>query len=173
MPEADPGSPTESQPTISVVRRSWARVTLAWLAAIGVDLLFHAGLFAEIFDASREPSLLSDDVLFRRIPVAYATLLLGIVALAWLLQRFESTGESALGFGAGAGLVVGAMGFGGLWTAVDITGLLVVAGTVVLVAQGIAAAKVLTSELGTRPLSYRVVAFVLSAFLVGQVAANL
>lgn len=153
--------------------RRWGRITLAWLATIGVDLLFHAGLFAGVFDQSREPSLLTDEELFGRIPFAYAALLGGVVVLAWVLERTGSTKAESLGIGAAAGLVIGVLGLGALWTAIDITGLLVVAGTVVLVAQGITAARVLTSSLEIRALSFRVLGFVIASFVAGQVAANL
>jgi hypothetical protein len=146
---------------------------LAWLAMVGVDLLFHAGLFAAVFDRAREPSLLADEALFRRIPVAYLTLLVGATVLAWLLSRLGATGGVASIVGSASGLVVGVMGLGALWTAVDITGLLVLAGTIVLVVQGAAAAKVLTSEMPTRALVSRVLGFVLTCFVVGQIAANL
>ena len=151
---------------------TWPRIALAWLAMMGVDLLFHAGLFAGVFDQSREPSLLPDEVLFRRIPVAYATLLVAAVALAWVLDRADQTGRAAQRVGATAGLAVGVMGLGALWTAVDITGLLVAAGTVVLIAQGWAAAIVLTWPGENRALTRRVVGLVIAAIVAGQVTAN-
>jgi hypothetical protein len=140
---------------------------------MGVDLLFHAGLFAGVFDQSREPNLLADEVLFRRIPVAYATLLVAAAALAWLLDRTNTTGAAARLVGALAGLTIGVLGLGALLTAIDITGLLVAAGTVVLVAQGVAAAHVLTWAGERRSLAYRVIGFTIIAFIAGQVAANL
>lgn len=153
--------------------RSRIRIGLAWLAMVGVDLLFHAGLFASVFDQAREPGLLADEVLFRRIPFAYATLMAGALALWWILEWTGSRGPSALVIGATSGLTVGLMGLGALWTAIDITGLLVAAGIVVLVAQGAVAAKVLTSSLETRPLSSRVIGFLVGCFAIGQAAANL
>jgi hypothetical protein len=152
---------------------SLARVALAWLLAIGVDLLLHAGVFAGLFDSSRERALLPEAILFRRIPFAYAGLLVGVVALAWMLDRVGDPKRSGVWVGAGAGLAVGILGIGGLWTAIDITGPLVLAGIFVLVTQGAAAAAVLSSKLKTGRLAARVgVAFV--AFVViGQVAANL
>jgi hypothetical protein len=140
---------------------------------MGVDLLFHAGLFAGVFDQSREPNLLADQVLFRRIPVAYATLLVAAAALAWLLDRTETTGGGARLVGGLAGLTIGVLGLGALWTAIDITGPLVAAGTVVLVAQGVAAATVLSWPGERRSLTYRVIGFTVVAFVAGQMAANL
>lgn len=34
---------------------TWPRIVLAWLAMMGVDLLFHAGLFVGVFDQARPP----------------------------------------------------------------------------------------------------------------------
>ena len=150
-----------------------ARVLLAWLMAIGVDLLLHAGLFARLFEPSREPALLPDTVLFRRIPVAYGTLLVGVVALAWILDLAGQSGFRAVRTGALGGLLIGVMGLGGLWTALTITGLFVAAGIVVLVIQGSAAAAVLASTGTTRSLTLRVVLLVIACFAIGQLAANL
>jgi hypothetical protein len=86
-------------------------VLLAWLMAIGVDLLFNAGLFSGLFDQASEPSLLPDTVLFRRIPVAYLALAVASAALAWLLDRIDRRGARAgATAGVGAGLVVAATG---------------------------------------------------------------
>ena len=153
--------------------RSRSRIALAWVAMVGVDLLFHAGLFAAVFDQAREPGLLADEVLFRRIPFAYAALMAGALALWWILDWTGSTGPRALVIGATSGLTLGVMGLGALWTAIDITGLLVAAGIAALVAQGVAAAKVLTSSLETRPLSLRVIGFLVGCFVAGQITANL
>ena len=158
-------------------RPSWspfsARVGLAWLSMIGVDLFFHAGVFSAVFDQSREPALLADEVLFKRIPFAYAALLVGTMSLAWIIDRTGSSGSVARRIGASSGLVVGILGYWGLWTAIDITGLLVLVAIVVLVVQGAAAATVLTSPLENRKLSIRVGLIVIGLFVLGQVAANL
>lgn len=79
------------------------RIGLAWLIAVGVDLFFNAGLFTTLFDQSREPALLSDSALARRIPVAFLLLAMAVTALAWLLARTEAEGSRAVSIGAGAG----------------------------------------------------------------------
>ena len=150
-----------------------ARILLAWLIAVGVDLLFHAGLFARLFEPSREPALLPETVLFRRIPVAYGILLVGVVALAWTLDLAGQSGFRAVRTGALGGLLVGVMGLGSLWTALSLTGLFVAAGILVLVIQGSAAAAVLTHLGTTRSLTLRVLALVIACFVIGQLAANL
>ncbi len=148
------------------------RIGLAWLIAVGVDLFFNAGVFAPLFVQSREPTLLPSEVLFRRVPVAYAILALAVAALAWLLNVVAVQGQRAIRIGATAGLVLGLAGLGAMWTALDVTGLFVVAGIVVVVAEGATVAAVLTSRRCGSSLRLRVFgAFALLAGA-GQVVAN-
>lgn len=160
--------------SVGLVRRLRPdRIGLAWLTAIGVDLFFNAGLFAALFDQSREPGLLSDEMLVRRIPVAYVLLAIGVAALAWLLDAVEAEGRRGIRLGAMAGAIVGLLSLGSMWTALEMTGLFVVAGVVVTTVQGAAAAVVLTSRRSSRSLRVRVaIGFVLLAGI-GQVFANL
>jgi hypothetical protein len=140
---------------------------------IAVDLFFNAGVFASLFDQSREPALLPDPVLFRRIPFAYLFLLIGVMALAWLLRRIDAGGGRAIRVGAVVGALIGLLGLGALWTALDITGGFVVAGILVVSVQGAAAGAVLTSPKANRSLAvWVIVAFVLLT-ATGQVVANL
>ncbi|MDH4307531.1 MAG: hypothetical protein OEX04_08620 [Acidimicrobiia bacterium] len=149
------------------------RIALAWLVVIGVDLFFNAGLFAGLFDQDKEPSLLPDDLLFRRIPAAYLALGVGVVALAWMLDKTGSTGRHALLRSAGSGATVGILGLGALWTALDISGLFVVAGIGVLIVQATTAGGILVSNASRRQRLVRgLLTFVILAVL-GQVAANL
>jgi hypothetical protein len=125
-------------------------VATAWLVAVGVDLMFNAGLFSPLFDQAREPSLLDDATLFRRIPVAYLALLMGVVGLAWLLDRTDRRGTGrGLSLGAMAGAVTAALGVIALWTVVDITAGFVAAAVVVQVTQFAAAGAVLGAYRGT------------------------
>lgn len=64
-------------------------VLTAWVLTVGVDLFFNAGVFMPLFDQEREPSLLPDELLFRRIPVAYLALLGGVAALGWLIDKID------------------------------------------------------------------------------------
>lgn len=123
---------------------SVAPVLTAWLAAIGVDLLFNAGLFSPLFDQAREPGLLDDETLFRRIPVAYLALLVGVAGLAWLLDRTDrrGIGQGSV-VGAIAGSVAALLGVVSVWTAVDMTTAFVAAAVVVQVGQLGAAGAVL------------------------------
>lgn len=107
-------------------------VAVAWLLTVSVDLFFNAGLLTSLFDQEREPSLLSDEVLFRRIPVAYVALAIGVTALAWVLDRLDRGGafEGAI-IGAVAGVVVASLGIVSLWTAIDMTLPFLIAGATV------------------------------------------
>lgn len=149
------------------------RVALAWLAAVAVDLFLNAGLLSPLLEQSREPSLLADDALVRRIPVAFALLALAVTALAWLLERTGLHGRRAVALGGIAGVVLGLVGVGGLWTAVDITGAFVAGGVVVAGAEGGVAAAVLTSRWSRGRLTLVVVSSFVLLALTGQVAANL
>ncbi len=119
-------------------------VVVAWLVTIGVDLLLNAGVFAALFEQDREPSLLPDEELFDRIPVAYVALLAGVAALAWLIDRLPAGGIAAgMAVGAVAGAVTATLGVVSLWTAVDLTVAFVLAAVTVQVSQFAAAGAVL------------------------------
>lgn len=124
-------------------------VLLGWLAAIAVDLFFNAGVFSPLFDQAREPGLLPDDVLFRRIPAAYLVVGFAVAVLAWLIDRVNLTGfRAGLLAGSGLGLLLGMTGVVWIWTAIEMTGLFVAAGVVVQVGQMGAAGAVLGAASG-------------------------
>lgn len=152
-------------------------VVVAWLLAIGVDLLFNAGLFAGLFDQTREPSLLPDASLFRRIPVAYLALVTGVGGLAWLLDRTDRRGAWAgATLGALSGLVVASMGIVALWTAVNMTGLFVAVGALVQVGEMAASGAVLGAFRAggdRRRLTRWALIIALLAAVAGIVAQNL
>jgi hypothetical protein len=115
-------------------------VLVGWLLTVGVDLFFNAGLFANLFDQDREPGLLSDPVLFRRIPVAYLGLAVGVAALAWLLDKADLRGvQVGARVGGLAGAVFALVGVVGLWTALEMTGLFVAAAVLVQIIEFAAA----------------------------------
>lgn len=150
-----------------------ARIGLAWLTTVGVDLFFNAGVFAPLFEQTREPALLSDGTLARRIPVAFVVLAATVTALAWLLDATGTSGWRSIRVGAAMGLLLGLAGPVAMWTALNVTGLFVAAGVVATTAEGAAAAVVLTSRRSGAALRIRVaVTFVLLAGL-GQIVANL
>ena len=71
--------------------------------------MVNAGVLASTFEQSREPGLLDDETLFRRTPVAYLALLLGVAGLAWLMDRADRRGaRPGLTLGALAGLAAAA-----------------------------------------------------------------
>ena len=152
-------------------------MVVAWLLAVGVDLLFNAGLFSGLFDQTREPSLLPDAVLFRRIPVAYLALAMAVGGLAWLFDRIDRRGAWAgATLGALAGLVVVSMGIVALWTAVNITGMFVAAEALVQVGEMAASGAVLAAfRAGSdrHRLTRRALILALLAAVAGVVAQNL
>lgn len=107
-------------------------IVVAWVLTVGVDLFFNAGLFSNLFDQDREPGLLPDPVLFRRIPVAYLALAGGVAALGWFFDRIDLRGgRPGTGVGGLFGVVVALLGVVNLWTALEITGLFVAAAVLV------------------------------------------
>ncbi len=156
-------------------RPSWspfsARVGLAWLSMIGVDLFFHAGVFSAVFDQSREPALLADEVLFKRIPSTYAALLVGTMSLAWIIDRTGSSGsvnESRARDWSSESSGTGGCGWRSTspvcwsWSPSSSWSF-----------RALLPATVLTSPLENRKLSIRVGLIVIGLFVLGQVAANL
>lgn len=115
---------------------------VAWLLTVGVDLFFNAGVFSGLFDQNREPGLLSDSELFRRIPIAYLALAIGVTALGWLFDRLDLRGLwRGARIGVAAGLAVACLGIVTLWTALEMTGQFVAGGLLVqVVAFGVAGA---------------------------------
>jgi hypothetical protein len=149
----------------------------AWVLTVGVDLFFNAGVFMPLFDQEREPSLLPDEQLFRRIPVAYLTLLGGVAALGWLIDKIDPS-EVRQGFIAGglSGVVLSLMGVVYLWTAFEMTGVFVAAGSLVVMAEFASAGGVLAAfRLGPDPvrLSRRVLLAALLSGSAGIVIQNL
>src|SRR5659263_219838 len=159
-------------------RRVWALrpVLSAWALTIGLDLFFNAGVFMPLFDQEREPSLLPDEVLFRRIPVAYAALLIGVAFLAYAIDRVEPR-SILIGAAQGGllGVVLASMGIVSLWTAIDMTGTFVAAGSLVVVLEFAAAAAVLAAFRlsGRRDFARRVLLLALLAAVGGIVVQNL
>lgn len=152
-------------------------VLAAWVLTIGIDLFFNAGIFSPLFDQAREPNLLADESLFRRIPVAYAGLLVAVVAVAWLIDRMGvQVGKIGAAIGAGVGVVLASMGVVSLWTAIDMTLGFVVAAAVVQITEMAGAGATLAALSGaSRPRRAIVstLALALAAALLGVIVQNL
>jgi hypothetical protein len=69
-------------------KRKILEISLAWLAAIGWDFLLHGGLLAWIY-AEKTPFLLGPLEAFARIPIGYASFLLLVLLIEWLMPKFE------------------------------------------------------------------------------------
>lgn len=149
----------------------------AWLVAVAVDLFFNAGVFAGLFEQSREPSLLDDAVLFVRIPVGYLVVAVGVAAVAWVLDVAHITGaRRGSATGAGIGLVFGLTGTVWLWTAIEMTPPFVGAALVVQTSQMAAAGAVLgavRSGLPPRQLRWRSAGVAIGLAVVAIVTQNL
>jgi hypothetical protein len=143
---------------------------VAWLLTIGVDFFFNAGLFSGLFDQNREPGLLPDSELFQRIPIAYFTLAIGVTALGWLFDQIDLRGIwRGAEVGALAGFVFAALGIVALWTALEMTGMFVVAGILVQVIEfGVAGAFLGAYRDGSEPK--RLIWLALGAALLAAVA---
>lgn len=148
----------------------------AWLVAVGVDLFFNAGVFTGLFEQGREPSLLADEVLFARIPVAYVVVAVGVAAVAWVVDLAQVTGaRRGLITGTAMGLVFGLTGVVWLWTAIEMTLLFVGASLVVQAAQMAAAGTVLGAVrrgLPNRQLRWRSAAAALALAITAIVIQN-
>lgn len=64
---------------------------LAWLSVIGFDFLLHAGILAPLY-ANPHPFLLPPEKAFALIPVGYASFLLLVILVVWLMVRLGITG---------------------------------------------------------------------------------
>lgn len=85
-------------------------IILAWLAMIGFDLFWHAGVVADLY-GQPHPFLLAPERAFALIPVGYLSFLLLAVLLVWLAVGVGvDTGRA----GATFGLKLGALTWGAL-----------------------------------------------------------
>jgi hypothetical protein len=165
------------QPTTTDRAFAVRPVLTAWALTVGLDLFFNAGVFAPLFDPQREPSLISDEELFSRIPVAYAVLLAGASFLAWIIDRTDaSTTRRGILVGTSTGLVFALMGVVYLWTALEMSGVFVAAGSLVVTAEFASAGWALSafrrSSRAAHP-TRRILLVALLAAVAGVVIQNL
>lgn len=85
-------------------RRAVGSIGLAWLVTIAIDFFVFGGVFVGLLEESSSAAVLSPEALFRRIPAGYASFLLEVLLLAWLLR---STGSRGVAAGARTGLRAG------------------------------------------------------------------
>lgn len=78
---------------------------LVWVAMIGIDFLFHGGLFAALYEQA-SPFVLSATESFRRIPLGYLALLATSALLVWIIGQSSARGWRK---GLVLGLVLGAL----------------------------------------------------------------
>lgn len=91
-------------------RKGIQLIVLGWLAMIGFDLFWHAGVVADLY-GQPDPFLLAPERAFALIPVGYLSFLLLAVLLVWLAVR---VGVDTARAGAAFGLKLGALTWGAL-----------------------------------------------------------
>lgn len=152
-------------------------IALGWLLAVGVDLFFNAGLLTGLFDQTREPGLLPDEVLFRRIPIAYMAVAVGVAGLAWLVERLgKDRSPEGAALGAALGAMFALLGTVSLWTAVELTGAFVAGAALVQMTQFAVAGSFLAryrSRTRSRTLVWGAIAAFLGLAAAGVIAQNL
>lgn len=147
---------------------------------MAVDLFFNAGLLVRLWEQERERVLLGDQELFRRIPLAYLTFLVGVAALALLIEQLgaERVRRPAV-LGGAFGAVAATMGVVGLWTAIDMSGAFVAAAAGVQIVEYAVAGGVLgafstaSGRAEERRITRRAVLWALALIVVGVLLQNL
>ena len=87
-----------------MARRTVAAIALAWLVTIAIDFVIFGGVFAGVLEGADDPAVLTPTQLFMRIPAGYASFLLEVVLLHWLLKGSRRPGVTG---GLVTGLVAG------------------------------------------------------------------
>ena len=108
-------------PPMQIFSKTIAGALIAmFLATLGVDFVFHAGILAHYY-VHPGPALLPPQQLIRRIPFGYASLLLTMAFELWLMHRAGVRGAKAgAWFGTIFGLLLGAAGAIGLFSLVPL-----------------------------------------------------
>lgn len=100
-----------------MARRTVAAIALAWLVTIAIDFVVFGGLFAGVLEGAEDPAVLAPEQLFVRIPAGYASFLLEVVLLHWLVKASRRSGTvGGLVTGTLAGLVFASAVALGLWS---------------------------------------------------------
>jgi len=128
-----------------MAQRQTARsVGLAWLATIAIDFFVFGGVFAGLLEEASSEAVLSPEALFRRIPAGYASFLLEVLLLAWLLRATGSRGvTSGARTGLGAGSLFATAVVLGLWSFTTVPVIVLMAWWLTLILQLAAAGAVL------------------------------
>jgi hypothetical protein len=100
-----------------MARRTVAAIAVAWLVTIAIDFVIFGGLFAGVLEDADDPAVLTPEQLFVRIPAGYASFLLEVVLLQWLLKASPRPGiNGGLVTGLAAGLVFATAVALGVWS---------------------------------------------------------
>lgn len=151
-----------------------APVSIAWLATIGVDFLVFGGIAAGLLEEAG-PAVLGRHDLFRRIPVGYASFLVLVVLLAWVIDgRAPETPSVGARIGGVLGAALGIAMAAGIWSFSTIPWGVLAAWSATVVLQLVAAGWVLVdvAARGRRAAWQAVAGFVVLVVL-GLLAQNL
>ncbi len=131
--------------SMSMAQRQTAwSIGLAWLATIAIDFFVFGGVFAGLLEESSSEAVLPPEALFRRIPAGYASFLLEVLLLAWLLRATGSRGvTSGARTGLGAGSLFATAVVLGLWSFTTVPVVVLMAWWLTLILQFTAAGAVL------------------------------
>lgn len=129
-----------------MARRTVAPIALAWLVTVAIDFIIFAGLFAGLLEGAEDAAVLAPEQLFARIPAGYASFLLEVVLLHWLVTARGRQGIiGGLRTGALAGLVFASAVALGLWSFSTVPVAVLALWWVTLLLQFTAAGPVLAS----------------------------
>ena len=157
-------------------RRAVGSIGLAWLTTIAIDFFVFGGAFVGLLEESSSAAVLPPEALFRRIPAGYASFLLEVLLLAWLLRSTGSRGVVAgLRTGLGAGAIFATAVVLGLWSFTTVPVVALMVWWLTLMLQFTAAGAVLWSSgtAASRPLRRWVLGLVVLLVAGGIVLQNL
>ncbi len=154
------------------IGRAVAIVGAMFIASVGIDLLFNAGLLAEFY-VNPGPALLPPRQMLARIPFGYASVVLTLGFLLWLLRRTGVDGwRPGLRFGLIFGAILGAAGGLGLFSILPLgAGLLAGVAVCQMVQYGVAGAIGGAGLAGTR--AWRLYIAAIAILVGGTVAASI
>ena len=148
---------------IPLLRLIWIGF-LSWLAVLGIDFFFHAGLLADLYTES-VPSMLAPEDAFKLIPLGYLSILIQVVLLLWLIVRLDiQTGRDGAIFGGKLGFLLGSSMLIGMLSIYVIPWRLLLGSGFAQIMEMAVAGAVIGSGVGaenTRTILFRVVAFVI------------
>ena len=151
-------------------------VILSFIAILGIDFLFHAGIFVRIYE-NPQPPLLSNQEAFYRIPLGYLSFLMLDLFLFWLIIKFNYKDYiEGLKFGLLYGITLTSGFLIGLYSIIDVQVSLIFAWFVSQVTESGVAGMILASiNSGTsvKKIAQYVFSSFISCLVLGIILQNL